>query len=85
MELKYFGHSCFSVKIEKYNLLFDPFITGNPLPVASSIDVKAIKADFILVSHAHRDHMADALMIGSQSNSVLISTSRFSAGLTQRD
>jgi L-ascorbate metabolism protein UlaG (beta-lactamase superfamily) len=71
VELKYFGHSCFGVKIEKYHLLFDPFITGNPL--ASSIDAKAINADFILVSHAHNDHLADALMIGKQSNSVVIS------------
>jgi len=71
VELKYFGHSCFSVTIGKYRLLFDPFVTGNPL--ASSVDLKAIKADFILVSHAHNDHMADALVIGRQSNSVLIS------------
>jgi len=71
MELKYFGHSCFSVKIEKYHLLFDPFITGNPL--VSSIDIEAIKPDFILISHAHSDHMADALSIGKQNNSVVIS------------
>lgn len=71
MELTYFGHSCFSVKIGKYHLLFDPFITGNPL--ASAVDVKAIKADFILVSHAHNDHMAEALAIGGQNNSILIS------------
>lgn len=71
MELQYFGHSCFSVKIGKYHLLFDPFIMGNPL--ASSVDVKAIKADFILVSHAHNDHMADALLLGRQNNSVLVS------------
>lgn len=38
--------------------MFDPFITYNPL--ADSIDKEKIEADYILLSHAHQDHMADA-------------------------
>jgi L-ascorbate metabolism protein UlaG (beta-lactamase superfamily) len=31
MELAYYGHSCFSAKAGRKTLLFDPFITPNPL------------------------------------------------------
>jgi len=71
MELTYFGHSCFSVKIGKHRLLFDPFITGSP--TATSIDANSITADFILVSHAHGDHVGDAVEIGKRTKAILIS------------
>jgi L-ascorbate metabolism protein UlaG (beta-lactamase superfamily) len=71
MELTYYGHACFGVKIGKHHLLFDPFITGNPL--AANVDTNSIKADFILASHAHGDHVSDALEIGKRNNAILIS------------
>jgi len=43
--------------IKKIQLLFDPFITQNPL--AKTVDIKKIKADYILVSHGHYDHITD--------------------------
>lgn len=45
MKLTYYGHSCFNVEINEKHLLFDPFITRNPL--ARAVDVKKIKADYI--------------------------------------
>jgi L-ascorbate metabolism protein UlaG (beta-lactamase superfamily) len=57
MKLTYYGHSCFSVKINGKNILFDPFITPNEL--AKNIDLAEIKPDYILISHAHSDHLAD--------------------------
>ena len=58
MELTYYGHSCFSVKLGTKSLLFDPFITPNDL-ANSIVNVDKIQADYILVSHAHADHFAD--------------------------
>jgi len=71
MEIIYYGHACFGVKIGSNNLLFDPFITHNPL--AADIDIKKIKADHLLISHAHNDHIGDALEIAKGQDSVLIS------------
>ena len=51
MKVIYYGHACFSVVVGGKTLLFDPFISGNPL--AKAIDVKSVPADFILVSHGH--------------------------------
>ena len=70
MNLTYFGHSCFLVETGTHRLLFDPFITPNPL--ASSIDVGAIRADAILVSHGHVDHLADVAAISRQTGASLI-------------
>ena len=71
MKLTYYGHSCFKVEINEKHLLFDPFITRNPL--AKAVDIKKIKADYIFVSHAHYDHVADAVMIAKQTGATVIS------------
>lgn len=70
MKLTYYGHACFSVVAGGKSLLFDPFITPNPL--ASKIDVDAIGADFILVSHGHGDHVADVVAIAQRTGATVI-------------
>lgn len=64
MKLTYFGHSCFLVESGGTRLLFDPFITPNPL--AAGVDVSSIQADWILISHGHADHIADAVALARQ-------------------
>ncbi len=53
MNITYFGHSCFQVEFSGAKILFDPFITPNPL--ARNIDIQTIHPDFILISHGHSD------------------------------
>lgn len=70
MKFTYYGHSCFAVGVNGKKLLFDPFITGNEL--ARHIDVNSIEADFILISHGHGDHLADAISIAQRTNALVI-------------
>ncbi|MFO8054098.1 MAG: metal-dependent hydrolase [Bacteroidales bacterium] len=70
MKVTNYGHACFSVEIKGKKLLFDPFISPNPL--AQEIDIKSIEADYVLISHGHEDHIADAKQIIEQSRSLLI-------------
>ena len=70
MNITYFGHSCFGVEINGKHLLFDPFISPNEL--AKNIDVNAVKADYILISHGHEDHIADAIAISKRTNAKVI-------------
>jgi L-ascorbate metabolism protein UlaG (beta-lactamase superfamily) len=70
MRLTYFGHSCFSVAAGGRILLFDPFITANPL--AAHIDITSIKADYLLLSHGHSDHVADAVTLAKQNDATVI-------------
>jgi L-ascorbate metabolism protein UlaG (beta-lactamase superfamily) len=71
MKFTYYGHSCFDVTIDGKIILFDPFITGNPL--AASVDIKKIKCDYILISHGHEDHIADAVAIAKNTKAKVVS------------
>ena len=72
MEFTYYGHACFAVTLNNCRLLFDPFITGNPLEAASKIDVDSIEADYILLSHGHTDHSADCIRIAQRTGALVI-------------
>ena len=71
MELTYYGQSCFGAEIDGTNLLFDPFIRPNEL--AEHIDVDEIEADYLLLTHGHQDHVADAEYIAEQTGATFIS------------
>jgi len=70
MKFTYYGHSCFLVETAGKKLLFDPFITYNEL--AKDIDINSIKADYILVSHGHSDHIADCIAIAENTQAKVI-------------
>jgi L-ascorbate metabolism protein UlaG (beta-lactamase superfamily) len=72
MEFTYYGHACFSVKLNDKRLLFDPFISPNPLEAARQIDVDAIEADYIFLSHGHADHTADCVRIAQKTGALVI-------------
>ena len=72
MKITYYGHACFSVEASGKTLLFDPFITPNPL--AREIDATKIPADFILVSHGHGDHVADVVDIARRTGATVITS-----------
>lgn len=75
MKITYYGQSCFSANIMGQNLLFDPFISPNPL--ASHINVKDIKADLMFLSHGHADHIADAEDIAKRTDAQVYANFQF--------
>jgi len=54
----------------KKSIIIDPFLTGNPLAAKKP---EEIKADYILVSHGHGDHLGDAIEIAKRSGGTIIS------------
>ena len=70
MTFTYYGHSCFGIETGGMHLLFDPFIRGNEL--AKDIDVAAIQADYILVSHGHADHIGDLVDIALRTGAMVV-------------
>jgi L-ascorbate metabolism protein UlaG (beta-lactamase superfamily) len=71
MKITYYGHSCFAFEINSKHILFDPFITPNEQ--AKHIDINTIKADYILISHGHEDHIADAVDIAKRTGATVVS------------
>ncbi|MBA3962810.1 MAG: metal-dependent hydrolase [Chthoniobacterales bacterium] len=82
MKFTYYGHACFAVEANEQALLFDPFITPNPL--AREIDPEKIDADFIFISHGHNDHMADAVAIAQQTKAMVIAAYEVGSWLEER-
>lgn len=72
MKITYYGHACLGIQVGDINIVVDPFITGNPLDSAKAIDVDAIKANYILITHAHGDHLADTERIADNNPDVVI-------------
>jgi L-ascorbate metabolism protein UlaG (beta-lactamase superfamily) len=70
MNVTYYGHACFSVEVGGRRLLFDPYISQNPL--AKSVDIKQIPADYIFITHGHGDHIGDAAKIAKRTKATVV-------------
>ncbi|MEM6347675.1 MAG: metal-dependent hydrolase [Bacteroidota bacterium] len=71
MKVTFYGHACFGIEVAGKHLLFDPFISPNEL--AANVKIEEIPADYILISHAHFDHVADVEAIAKRTEATLIS------------
>lgn len=71
MKITYLGHASLAIGANGKNLIIDPFISGNEL--AKHIDINALKADYILITHAHGDHILDVETIAKNTGAVIVS------------
>ena len=71
MKITYHGHASLSIEAHGKVILVDPFITKNDL--AKNIDVNTLEADYILITHAHFDHVADVEAIATRTGAIIIS------------
>lgn len=66
MRIIWLGHSGFRIEIEGAVLLIDPWLTGNPMFPADRRAEAISGATHILLTHAHSDHMADAVALAKE-------------------
>jgi L-ascorbate metabolism protein UlaG (beta-lactamase superfamily) len=71
MKITFYGHASLGITISEINIIVDPFISANPK--ASHIDVNSLEADYILITHAHQDHVLDVEAIAKSTNAVIVS------------
>lgn len=70
MKLKYFSHSAFQITTGKgIKILIDPFLDGNP---TSPVRSEEVTAQFIILSHAHSDHLGDSFKIAKKNKAMFI-------------
>ena len=68
-ELTWLGHATWSVATGRHTLLIDPYLDGNP---AAAVKADSVAADFILVTHGHEDHVADAVKIAKRTGATVV-------------
>ncbi|MGB5321776.1 metal-dependent hydrolase [Lutimonas sp.] len=71
MKITYLGHAALSIEVGETTIIVDPFISPNEL--AKDIDVNALKADYILITHAHQDHIVDVETIVNNTGAKIVS------------
>lgn len=82
-EITFLGHAGFMLKDEgREALLFDPFISDNPL---APVKLEEVKADYILVTHGHFDHIGDAYDIAKNNNATIISTAEIAGQAREKE
>jgi len=69
VRITYHGHACIELNNGQFDILFDPFITGNPV---TKTKVEQLNPNAILISHGHADHLGDAITIAKRTNALII-------------
>jgi len=77
MKITFYGHASLGIEVGGKNIIVDPFISGNPR--AASIDINTLKADYILLTHAHSDHVLDVETIAKNTNAVIVSNAEITS------
>ncbi|MEO0794612.1 MAG: metal-dependent hydrolase [Verrucomicrobiota bacterium] len=81
MKLSYFGHAACLLETEGAKLLFDPFLSGND---HCTIDPKTVKCDYILLTHAHDDHVGDTIEIAKANDATVIANNELASFLSEK-
>ncbi len=71
MKLRYFSHSSFQITTDDGTvILIDPFLDDNSTSPVKSDEIE--KVDFIILTHAHGDHIGDSFKIAKRTNPLFI-------------
>lgn len=80
-QLTWFGHAALGLNTDGYQLVVDPYFTGNP---ATSITADKVQADYILITHGHNDHTADAVSIARRTGAMVISNNEIAGWMEKQ-
>ncbi len=71
MKITFYGHASLDIEVGGKNIIVDPYISANPN--AAHINIDDLKADYILLTHAHGDHILDVESIAKRTGATIVS------------
>jgi L-ascorbate metabolism protein UlaG (beta-lactamase superfamily) len=81
VKLTFLGHAAATLQFGEHEVLVDPFLTGNP---KAAVSADALSPQTIVLTHAHADHVGDALPIAERCGATIVSSVEI-VGKLQRD
>ncbi|MDX9956695.1 MAG: MBL fold metallo-hydrolase, partial [Anaerolineae bacterium] len=69
MELTWYGHATWKVRIGDTGIIIDPFFNHNPV---SPVKAEDVDAQYIVLTHGHGDHMGDTDIIARHTGATII-------------
>jgi len=69
LKMTYYGHAVFLLTDGEHRVIVDPFLEGNP---AAPVKATDISVDYVVVTHAHGDHLGDAVPIAIRNKATII-------------
>jgi L-ascorbate metabolism protein UlaG (beta-lactamase superfamily) len=77
-KIRWLGHAAWLMEFSDVTVVVDPFLTGNPKAAVKASDIK--KADYVLVTHNHSDHLGDSYSIAKERGSKFVSMFELAEG-----
>jgi len=82
MKITYFGHSAFGFETAGgQHILIDPYLIGNP---ACPVKPESLKADYIILTHAHGDHIGDAFKIADKEHTIFVCVTELAKFISEK-
>lgn len=69
ISLTFLGHSAIQIRTGTFEILIDPFLTGNP---SASVVAGGVNPTHIILTHGHGDHLGDAEAIAQRTGALVI-------------
>ena len=76
--ITWYGHAALGIETGGYNLLVDPYLSGNP---TASVKPDQVNPQFILITHGHGDHIGDTISIAKRTAALVISNAEIARWL----
>ena len=82
MKIKFLGQSCFFIETNGRNIIIDPYLTENPKNPTSLNEIP--KLDLILITHAHSDHIGNAVELALRDDALIVTGTELARWLASK-
>lgn len=81
-KITFYGHATIGIATGDFHLIVDPYFKGN---MAVKTKMEEVKADYLLITHGHGDHLGDTIEISGRTGAKVICNTEIGDWLNKQD